>query len=439
MAFYLSAVLRSLYVLNMKRCAAGKRDQQYTLLDVNPMLQYPDYARAVISELNASDAQEAELLAWWRDTYFKLNPQSTFKNEVISPILSKMGMFSEKRVLRRIVGQPVSRVDIANVVNRGAICLISLSSKELEDDAVAILGATLVNLLHRSIQSQATLPRHLRRRVFIAIDEFQAVPGADYEKLLAEDGKYGGWLMLATQNLKRLNRIRDGLLDIVLANCEQLFAFAVSASDAEVLESELHKRVTPEHIMSQPRLSCYARLVLPEQPLQISSLALAEPSSWQRTPSSVRQAEAIRDTNRAGYLTADQVEDHLSKHVQSYLDLDIYTRNLRREVQSAATARAIRAEEKRKDEQLQRDLLAAQNTVPVDPQNGNGATGASAPTAGAAPVASPSRSDAHPAAAKAGAKGGGQRSNHSRNHRSGGHGGRNSGGLPPPTPPPQSK
>jgi membrane protease YdiL (CAAX protease family) len=441
MAYYLSAVLRTLYVLNMKRCAAGRRDQQYTLLDVNPMLQYPDYARAVISELDPADAQEAELLAWWRDTYFRLNPNSNFKNEVISPILSKMGMFAEKRVLRRIVGQPVSRVDISAALNRGGICLVSLSSKELEDDAVAILGATLVNLLHRAIQAQATLPREQRRRVFLAIDEFQAIPGADYEKLLAEDGKYGGWLMLATQNLKRLNRIRDGLLDIVLANCEQLFAFAVSASDAEVMEAELHKRVSPEHIMSQPRLSCYARLVLPGHPLQISSLRLAEPPSWQRTPEAVRQAETIRDTSRSGYLTAKEVEDNLAQHVQSYLDLDLYTRNLRREVQNAAKARAIREQEKQREEEAQRVRAASQATTPFTSpaQNGNAAPGdpgaATAPTAQTAP-----QNGSGPQSSGAGDsdQGGGQRRSHSRNHRRNdrrGTGG--GGGLPPPTPPPQ--
>ena len=37
-------------------------------------------------------------------------------------------------------------------------------------------------------------------------------------------------LLLATQNLKRLHQIKEGLLEMVFANCEHLFAFGVSAA-----------------------------------------------------------------------------------------------------------------------------------------------------------------------------------------------------------------
>ncbi len=416
MAFYLSAVLRTLFYANRKKCAAGKRAEQYTLLDVNPMLLYADYARAVISELDTNDAQEMELLAWWRDTYFKLNPTSNFKNEVISPILSKMGVFAEKQVLRRIVGQPISTVDIASAVTKGSIVLISLSSKDLEDDAVAILGATLVNLLHRAIQAQSTLPLAHRRPVFLGIDEFQAIPGADYEKLLSEDGKYGCWMMLATQTLKRLDTIRDGLLDLVLSNCEQLFAFSVSASDAKVLEEELHKRVKPEHIMSQPRLQCYARLVLPDHPLQIFSLTLERPASWQRSPEAEALARRIRAANRGRYLEATEVEDRLARHTRRYLDLDLYASKLQSEVQHAAKAKTAQEEAQKREEQRQRDLLAAQNTQLILPDMSGMPMPMATPTATTQPGGNGGAS----------VQNGERRKNHSRSKR-----GKNGGGSLP--------
>ena len=115
------------------------------------------------------------------------------------------------------------------------------------------------------------------------MDEFHAFSGGDYDRLLSEDGKFGAAMLLATQSLKRLNKIRDGLLEMVFSTCDNLCAFNVSAADAKLLEDEFRKVVEQRHIISQPRLHCYARLAIPGYPIQIVSVALARPASWQQT------------------------------------------------------------------------------------------------------------------------------------------------------------
>ena len=258
-----------------------------------------------------------------------------------------MGVFSDKLVLQRIVGQPITTVNIHEAVENGKICLVSLSSKELEEDAVGILGATLVNLAHRAMQAQSSMKLSERRRVFIAIDEFQAIP-CDYERLLSEDAKFGCSMMLATQNLERLNTQREGLLDIVLSNCEQLCAFSCSASDAELREKELHARVTANHIMSQPRLHCYTRLTIPGQPLQIASLTLAQPGSWQKSATSDRHEQDIRDAARSRFLSSSQVDKLLSDHATRYSDMHAYANKVQREAKKTKSAQVKRDEERKK-------------------------------------------------------------------------------------------
>src|SRR5213080_1696289 len=107
--------------------------------------------------------------------------------------------------------------------------------------------------------------------------------------------------LLATQFLKQLNTVREGLLDTVLGNCENLCAFNVSASDAKILEEELQKKVSQKHIISQPRLHCYARLAIQGEALQIVSVALNAPPSWQRTPALEARVKDIRDQNRGRF------------------------------------------------------------------------------------------------------------------------------------------
>ena len=351
MAYYLSHVLQTLFCVNEHLCAEGKRHEQYTLLDVNAVLQQPEYARTIISKLDKNNRQEMELISWWRDTYFKLNDK--FKQEVISPILSKMGVFSDKQTLQRIVGQPITTVNILETVKDGKICLISLNSKELEEDAVGILGATLINLTHRAMQSQSSIRLSERRRVFVAIDEFQNIPGADYGKLLSEDGKYGCAMMLASQNLERLNQVKEGLLGIVLSNCEQLCAFSCNSADAEILKRELHERVSTSHIMSQPRLHCYVRMSVPSYPIQIASITLAKPGSWQLSPEGDQHEQDIRDENRKRYRPSSEVDQDLLEHIKRYEDLQPYTDMLNEDIKKAKSARAKRDNQRKKAAEMQ--------------------------------------------------------------------------------------
>ncbi len=240
MSYFLNAVCLLLYTLNELRVEEGRADEQYTLLDINPILQYRDYARKVLADLDEDDPWHQELMQFWKNTYFNLKPQ--FKDEIIMPIISKIGIFNDNLQLRRIVGQSVTKAPVHEAITAGKIVLCALSAKDMDDNAVNVLGSTLINLLHHSFSLQLSIPLKQRRKVFVAIDEFQNFSGSDYDKLLSEDAKYGCALLLATQSITRLNKIRDGLLEMVLANSQQLCVFRVSAADAKMMEEELQKR-----------------------------------------------------------------------------------------------------------------------------------------------------------------------------------------------------
>lgn len=319
MSYFLNSVCLLLYTLNDRLVQAGHPEQQYTLLDINPLLQYKDYAIEVLSHLDMSETWHQELMVFWQTTYFNLKPD--FKNEIIMPIISKIGIFSDNMQLRRIVGQPITKAPVHQAITEGKIVLCALSARDMDDSAVNILGSTLINLLHRSFGGQQAVPLNERRKVFVAIDEFQNFSGGDFDKLLSEDAKYGCAMLLATQSLKRLNKIRDGLLEMVLSNCQQLCVFRVSAADAKEMEQELQERVTIKHIMSQPGLHCYARLTLAGYPLQIISVALAHPTSWKNEPARDQLVEEIRRTNQGLCLAAAEIDRLYEEHLHQFLNV----------------------------------------------------------------------------------------------------------------------
>jgi hypothetical protein len=359
MAYFLRNVCLLLYTLNERLVQEGQADEQFTLLDINPLLQYEDYAILVLNQLDMSETWHQELLAWWKNTYFTLPKNSSFRQEVILPILSKLGTFLDNQQLRRIVGQPVTRAPIHEVVTRGKIVLCALSSRDMDDAAVNILDSTLINLLRRSFRLQEAVPFQERRKVFLAIDEFQAFSGADIGKLLSEDSKFGCAALLATQFLKQLNTFREGLLDTVLGNCENLCAFNVSASDAKILEEELQKKVSQKHIISQPRLHCYARLAIADEPLQIVSVALVSPPSWKRTPAQNARIQAIRRQNQDHFRSVAQVDDLHEAHLKRFLDVSLFAARIKREVKAMTDSKQRRDEALRREEQLREDAERA--------------------------------------------------------------------------------
>jgi len=356
MSYFLNSVCLLLYTLNERLVQQNRAEEQYTLLDINPLLQYKDYAIQVLSQLDMSEIWHQEQLAWWQNTYFTLPTNSSFRQEIIMPILSKIGVFNDNTQLRRIVGQATTRTPVHQAVTTGKIVLCALAARDMDDSAVNILGSTLINLLHRSFNLQQHIPLKERRKVFVAIDEFQHFSGSDFDKLLSEDAKYGCALLLATQSLKRLNTIRDGLLEMVLSNCQHLWVFRISAADARLMETEFQEKVTVKHIISQPTFHCYARLAIPGYPLQIVSVALVQPASWKDNPVQNRLVEDIRHTNQSRYLPTAAVDRCYEGHLRRFLNVSSYATKLQREARVAQA----RKQQHEAAEQLAQDLQAAQ-------------------------------------------------------------------------------
>jgi hypothetical protein len=302
----------------------------------------------------------------------------------------------------------------------------------MDDASVNILGSTLINLLRRSFRLQEALPFQQRRKVFLAIDEFQSFSGADIGKLLSEDSKFGCATLLATQFLKQLNTFREGLLDTVLGNCENLCAFNVSASDAKILEEELQKKVSQKHIISQPRLHCYARLAIPGEPLQIVSVALARPLSWQRTSSQSVQIQAMRDHNQRRFLPVSEVDRLHKTHLQRFLHVGLFAAKIKREAKAMAENKQRREDAARLEEHVRQDAQQTMrqgnvsSTLPTR-QDGDGNSGATPPTSGDSNQSVTAREEAGGQAGDASANmganhtqsQGGRRSNHHRSRRLG--------------------
>src|SRR5258706_10513 len=225
-----------------------------------------------------------------------------FQMEVVSSVLNKMSKFASTYTTRRILGQPRSTLNLREIVRAGKILLVSTANGIIGSDVGALIGSTLLGLFQVSLAEQAELPREQRQRFLVLIDEFQVYTGADFGAMLAELRKYGGSFGLATQSLAYLDRLDRTLRHTVLANVDHLFAFAMSAEDARLLQ-ELDG-IEPEDITNLDDYTCYAKLTINGRRLPVFSLRLDAPVTGD-----AERAKRVRIRNTQRYARPVDVVD----------------------------------------------------------------------------------------------------------------------------------
>ena len=80
----------------------------------------------------------------------------------MSPILNKVGQFLTNPVLRNILGQPESRIQLRRIMDERKILLVNLSKGRLGDDASTLLGSFLITAVQLAAMSRANVPETQR-------------------------------------------------------------------------------------------------------------------------------------------------------------------------------------------------------------------------------------------------------------------------------------
>jgi Helicase HerA, central domain len=299
--------LLSLFEANVALCTADPargRCAQYTLLEVPTILSEPGFRRQVLSSV-----ADPTVRAWWSDYFEPLDRR--FQLELINPVLTKIHRFEGNTASRHIVGQPASTIDPGGWLRDGNVVIVNTARGVVGDNAAALIGSTLLNLVTLGVAEQARLASAARRPITIVVDEFHTIPGADYEAILAELSKYGANLVLATQSLSRLLALgRDdgrGLRATVFANLDALCAFNCSAEDAEYLIPELGGALDAQDLVELGEHQCYVRLSSGGRRLPTFSVSLDPPQSGEAgLGETLKDASAQRFGRAAELVEADR-------------------------------------------------------------------------------------------------------------------------------------
>ncbi|MBA4181325.1 MAG: hypothetical protein C0506_12110 [Anaerolinea sp.] len=293
----LRAALLCLHQANQVR----RREEQYTLLDVVPLLTCGDFRERVMSQV-----PDQTLWAWWHDNYDHIG--RAFQQQVANPVTTKVGRFQVTEAARLTLGQAQSTINPRALLRDGGVLVVNSAVGLLGEGGAALIGATILNLLSLVVEDQVALPAGQRSRLVALVDESSTLGGADYPRMMSELGKYGASFVLVTQSLAKLDAIDSALRPTIFANIDCLTVFQVSAEDARYLAPEMGGDLEVPDLVSLDDFECYARWSSQGHRHAAFSLRLDPPAAMDASRVDAIAARSAQRFGRAREEVAEEVD-----------------------------------------------------------------------------------------------------------------------------------
>jgi hypothetical protein len=223
-----------------------------TLLHIKSLLTNPKYRVELLYQVH-----DTSILNFWEQEFHTYTP--AFRNEVIAPILNKIGVFNTSPAFRNTIGQEVSEFTIKDVMDGKKIFIANLSKGKIGEDAATILGSILTTAfmngaLQRSSQKEAD-----RVPFYLYVDEAHSFMSASFANILAECRKYKLGLFMANQFIEQLD---EQIRSSIFGNVGTLISFRVGARDAEFLAKEFHPVFNENDLINLQRFGMYIKLMI---------------------------------------------------------------------------------------------------------------------------------------------------------------------------------
>jgi CxxC-x17-CxxC domain-containing protein len=223
-----------------------------TLLGINRLLVDKEYRNKVIVKV-----QDPVVRQFWTEEYTKYGGQ--FQVEAIAPIQNKVGQFLSTSLIRNVVGQVQSSIDLRKVMDEGKILILNLSKGRIGEDASALFGSMMVTKIQLAAMSRVDVPEEERKDFYLYVDEFQNFATDSFAGILSEARKYHLCLNIAHQYIEQLGEV---VRPAVFGNVGTLICFRVGAADAEFLEKEFAPDLVQEDLVNLPKYEYYTKLMI---------------------------------------------------------------------------------------------------------------------------------------------------------------------------------
>jgi len=227
-----------------------------TLLGLNRILADKNYRQKIVNNI-----KDPIVKSFWVNEYTLW--REDYRNEAIAPIQNKVGQFLNVSLIRNIVGQSKSTIDLQEIMDSRKILLVNVSKGKIGEDNSALLGAMLITKIQLTAMERIRIAEEKRNDFYLYVDEFQNFATEAFATILSEARKYRLNLIVAHQYIGQLiTETSTKVRDAVFGNIGTLIAFRIGAVDAEFLEKEFFPEFNTQDLVNLPNFNIYLKLMI---------------------------------------------------------------------------------------------------------------------------------------------------------------------------------
>jgi len=223
-----------------------------TILEIMKMLAEKQYREKVVVQL-----EDPVVKSFWENEFARYTDR--YAVEAVAAIQNKIGQFISNPLIRNIIGQPKSTINIRQIMDEGKILIANLSRGKIGEDNASLLGAMMITKLQQAAMSRVDIPESKRRDFFLYIDEFQNFQTESFAIVLSEARKYRLCLILAHQYIDQLD---EKVRSAIFGNVGTLICFRIGPEDAEFLEREFEPEFNANDLLNLGRANIYVKLLI---------------------------------------------------------------------------------------------------------------------------------------------------------------------------------
>ncbi len=231
-----------------------------TLLGINRMLSDPDYRKKIVDKIT-----DPIVKAFWVQEFARYTQR--LEVEATAAIQNKVGQFISAPLIRNIIGQTQSAIDMRKIMDERKILIANISKGKIGEDNSRLLGALLITKLQLAAMSRVDIPEQERKDFYLYVDEFQNFATKAFVNILSEARKYRLSLILGNQYISQLEEMTPTgrsteVKDAIFGNVGTIISFRVGAADAEYLEKEFAPEFTAVDLVNLPKYNIYLKLMV---------------------------------------------------------------------------------------------------------------------------------------------------------------------------------
>ena len=234
--------------------ATALEAQGTTLLAIIRLLVDTNYRKFILKQVD-----DPILYKFWVEEFAQMSQNNRLLTEAISPIQNKVGRFISSAVIRNIIGQVKSTIDLRDIMDNQKILLVNLAQGKLGEETASLLGGMVITRLQATAMERVDIPIEQRKDFFLYVDEFQNFATESFAKILSEARKYKLNLTMTNQYIDQLPlTVRQA----IFGNIGTLGSYVVSPADASILEKEFAPVVSADDLVSLDAWSMYVKLCI---------------------------------------------------------------------------------------------------------------------------------------------------------------------------------